>query len=86
MTESVLYEATDGVATVTLNRPDRLNAINPQLLSDFNAVLAKANVDSAVRTIVLRGAGRAFCAGDDLKEFDSQVGTEAQTRAYIDSI
>ena len=60
MTESVLYEATDGVATVTLNRPDRLNAINPQLLSDFNAVLAKANVDSAVRTIVLRGAGRAF--------------------------
>lgn len=86
MNDTVLYEVADAVATVTLNRPDRLNAINPQLLQAFAAALHQANTDPAVHTIILRGAGRAFCAGDDLKEFDSQVGNETQTRAYIERI
>ena len=86
MTDTVLYEVSDAVATVTLNRPDRLNAINPELLSDLLVALRQANADPAVHVIVLTGAGRAFCAGDDLKEFESQVGTPAQTRAYIEKI
>ena len=86
MTETVLYEVTDTVASVTLNRPKRLNAINPALLEDLTAALVCANADPAVHAIILRGAGRAFCAGDDLKEFDSQVGTETETRAYIERI
>ena len=86
MTDTVLYEVSDAVATVTLNRPDRLNAINPELLSDLLKALRQANADPAVHVIVLTGAGRAFCAGDDLKEFESQVGTPTQTRAYIERI
>ena len=83
MTDTVLYEVSDAVATVTLNRPDRLNAINPELLSDLLVALRQANADPAVHVIVLTGAGRAFCAGDDLKEFESQVGTPAQTLSLI---
>lgn len=62
--------------------PNRLNAINPELLEDLVAALTQANADPATRVIILTGAGRAFCAGDDLKEFDRQVDGEAETRAY----
>jgi enoyl-CoA hydratase len=62
----VLYEATDGVATLTLNRPDRLNAIIPELIQQLLAALDRAQSDAAVRAIRLRGAGRAFCAGYDI--------------------
>ena len=86
MADTVLISKADGVATVRLNRPDRLNAINPTLLADFTAALADANGDDDVRAIVLAGVGRAFCAGDDLKEFDDQAGTEAETRAYVEQI
>ncbi len=55
-----------GVAALTLNRPDKLNALNTALISDFNAVAEQAANDSAVRVIVLSGEGRAFCAGADI--------------------
>jgi len=83
---TVLYDIHDAVATITLNRPERLNAINPQLLDEFVSALRRANTDPQVHVILLTGAGRAFCAGDDLKEFDSQVGTEDETRTYIENI
>lgn len=86
MSEFVLSELDGGVRTVTLNRPDRLNAINDDLLRDLKAVLAEANGDAATRAVVLRGAGRAFCSGDDLKDFQEQSREEADVRAYIESI
>lgn len=55
-----------GVASLTLNRPGKLNAINAALIADFNAAAERAANDSAVRIIVLSGAGRAFCAGADI--------------------
>jgi enoyl-CoA hydratase len=64
--ETVAYSATDGIARITLNRPERLNAINRQLISDLREAVAAANEDGAVRVIVLSGAGQAFCAGYDL--------------------
>ena len=67
MTDTVLYEVRDAIATVTLTRPERLNAINPELLAGLLKALREANADPAVHVIVLGGAGRAFCAGDDLK-------------------
>ena len=70
MNHNVLYSTQDKVATITLNRPHRLNAINPELLCDFQTALDSANCDPDVRTIVLCGEGRAFCAGDDLKELN----------------
>ena len=66
MGDTVLYEAADGVATLTLNRPQRLNAITPELVEDFGAALARALDDGDVRVVRLRGAGRAFCAGYDI--------------------
>jgi enoyl-CoA hydratase/carnithine racemase len=86
MTGTVLSELANGVRTVTLNRPERLNAINPELLADLRDALAEANRHPDTRAILLRGAGRAFCSGDDLKEFEEQVGTEAETRRYIEDI
>jgi enoyl-CoA hydratase/carnithine racemase len=65
------------VSVVTLNRPERLNAIGTALLSDLHEALVKAQTDPDTRVIVLTGAGRAFCAGDDLKEFGEQSSSEA---------
>src|SRR3989449_3411815 len=64
--EAINYSAADGIAHITLNRPDRLNAINRGLISDLREAVVTANEDGAVRVIVLSGAGRAFCAGYDL--------------------
>jgi len=87
MTGTVLTEdAGDGVRVVTLNRPDRLNAIVPALLDELVAALRAADRDPAIRAVVLTGAGRAFCSGDDLKEFGEQSSDEKTTRAYIERI
>jgi enoyl-CoA hydratase/carnithine racemase len=64
--EPVLYEADERVATLTLNRPERLNTITPELIDAFDAALARAQADPDVRAIRLRGAGRTFCAGYDI--------------------
>ncbi len=66
MGDTVLYEAADAVATLTLNRPQRRNAITPQLVEDFDAALARALDDDEVRVVRLRGAGSSFCAGYDI--------------------
>lgn len=79
---TVLLDVTDGLATVTLNRPDRLNAISTALGADLHAALSTATRSAAVRAVVLTGAGnRAFCAGDDLKE--SHDANEAEIRRFI---
>jgi enoyl-CoA hydratase len=64
--ETIQYSVTDGIAHIVLNRPDRLNAINRGLIADLRASVSNASADDSVRVIVLRGAGRAFCAGYDL--------------------
>lgn len=66
MPETVLYEIAGAVATLTLNRPERLNAITPELVGDLRERLVQAQDDESVRAIRLRGAGRAFCAGYDI--------------------
>jgi 2-(1,2-epoxy-1,2-dihydrophenyl)acetyl-CoA isomerase len=70
---AVLVEDADGVRTLTLNRPDRLNAIDRETRRGLNEELRRADEDPAVRCIVLTGAGRAFSAGADLKEDDDRV-------------
>lgn len=63
---TVLYEVNDGVAVVTLNRPESLNAWTPQMSDELTIAMGAADTDDAVRAIVVTGAGRAFCAGADL--------------------
>ncbi len=86
MSSTVETRTIGGLAEITLTRPERLNAINDDLLRDLSAALTAANADDSVAVILLSGAGRAFCAGDDLKEFESQARSEAEARAYIERI
>jgi len=65
--EHIEADLTDGVLTVTLNRPDRLNAVNRMLHNDLSRVFVDAGADLDVEVVVLTGAGRAFCAGGDLE-------------------
>lgn len=69
MTNHILYEITDGVATITLNRADRLNALTVAMTGELLAAIERCAGDDAVRCVVLTGAGRAFSAGQDLEEF-----------------
>ncbi|WP_213956547.1 MULTISPECIES: enoyl-CoA hydratase/isomerase family protein [unclassified Variovorax] len=78
---TVLLSTQEAVSLVTLNRPARLNAIGAHLLEDLHRALAEAHADPQTRVIVLTGAGRAFCAGDDLKEFDEQSATPESVAA-----
>ena len=72
---SVEYAVEDRVATITLNRPDRLNAIDAYLPDELAACVARANDDANVHVIVVTGAGRAFCAGYDLQDYAQRPGT-----------
>src|SRR5438105_8685282 len=62
----ILYEKDRQTATITLNRPDSLNAINPQMEAELHQALDEAEADPEVRAIILTGAGRAFSAGYDI--------------------
>jgi 2-(1,2-epoxy-1,2-dihydrophenyl)acetyl-CoA isomerase len=66
MNETVVYEVEDGIGTITLNRPDRLNTMNFDLLEAAVGVFERAASDEAAKVVILTGAGRGFCAGGDL--------------------
>jgi enoyl-CoA hydratase/carnithine racemase len=74
MADELLYEVSDGVATVTLNRPEQRNALNAALLSELVEAMKRARDDDEVRCLVLTGAGdKVFCAGADLGGFAAEV-------------
>ncbi|MGG8408746.1 enoyl-CoA hydratase/isomerase family protein [Streptomyces sp. 12297] len=77
MADTVLYEVTDGLATITLNRPDAMNALNTDAKVALREALRSAAGDPAVRAVLLTATGRAFCVGQDLKE---HVGSLAAAR------
>ena len=79
--ECILYDKDQGVATIKLNRPEVLNAMNKQLWLDFQAALADAGNDPQVKALVITGEGRAFSAGADLKE--SRTRTIEEYREYL---
>ncbi|MGD2133006.1 MAG: enoyl-CoA hydratase [Maricaulaceae bacterium] len=77
--QDILYAVEDGVATITLNRPDRLNAWRAEMDADVRAALKEASADDAVRVIVLTGAGRGFCAGADMAALQA-IGGDPKVR------
>ena len=86
--ETVLYDSHDNIAWITLNRPEKLNALSAALNRDVTAALAEADADWEVRCIVIKGAGRAFCAGADLTpspERRDQVGLRDNIRWDIET-
>jgi feruloyl-CoA hydratase/lyase len=79
--KTILVENADGITTVTLNRPEKRNAMSPQLHMDMWDVLNRLEADEATRVLVITGAGQAFCAGQDLKEYFYEMeGREAERR------
>lgn len=79
-------EKSGAITTVVLNRPERLNAISGDLLDDLHSALEEVNADDSCKVIVLTGAGRAFCAGDDLKEFSKQTESAATIHSHVSRI
>ena len=73
--EHILYEVDQGVAAITLNRPDVLNSFNRAMAVEVREALSKAGTTAEVRAVLLTGAGRAFCAGQDLAEAMPKEGT-----------
>jgi len=77
--ENIRYEKKDRVATIILNRPQKLNALSIGTLSDLNNALDDADGDDGVLVVVITGAGRAFCAGDDLGGFEEMTPAVGRT-------
>ena len=74
--ESIILEKNEGIATITLNRPDKLNAWSMQMGEEFRDALGDIDNDESMRVVVLKGAGRAFCAGADVGGFDAAIKAE----------
>ncbi len=74
--ENILYEVEEKIAWITINRPDALNSLNPDVLREIKEAVETADQSDSVSVIVLTGAGRAFCAGVDLKSLQGLEGTD----------
>lgn len=84
MYKSILFEEKDSILTITLNRPDVYNAFNEEMLFELQDAFKKAELNDNVRCIVITGAGKAFCSGQDLKDFNEKKSTfkEALEKKY----
>ena len=84
MSDPVLVDIEDGTATITLNRPEARNALNPEMRTAFNEATERVEFDDAVRCVVLRGAGDHFMAGGDVKNMKTRMELEdSERRAMI---
>src|SRR5688572_5743600 len=79
--ETILFEVNNGIATLTLNRADVFNAFNEQQSFDVLDALKKAEKDKSIRVLILTGAGKAFCSGQDLKSI-----AQSQNRSLSESL
>lgn len=86
MTAAVISIHEGSTAWVKLNRPERLNAMNRQLVDELAEALSRAEAEESIRVIIVHGEGRAFCSGDDLKDLDIQTESEAATQAWVEAI
>ncbi|MCA6096252.1 enoyl-CoA hydratase/isomerase family protein [Streptomyces sp. SCA3-4] len=88
MADTVLYEVTDGLATITINRPDAMNALNTETKAALRDALQHAAADGDVRAVLLTATGRAFCVGQDLKEHVASLAADRErgTRTTMDTV
>ncbi|MEK9870072.1 MAG: enoyl-CoA hydratase-related protein, partial [Gammaproteobacteria bacterium] len=71
--KTILYEVAEGIATITLNRPHRMNAWTGRMHTEYRYILDQADRDADVRVIVVTGAGRGFCVGADTQALEGHV-------------
>jgi enoyl-CoA hydratase/carnithine racemase len=79
--ETILYEIEDKILTITLNRPDRLNAFTGQMMDELILAFKKAGEDDDVRVIIVTGSGRGFCAGADLGAGEASFNRDENPRS-----
>jgi 2-(1,2-epoxy-1,2-dihydrophenyl)acetyl-CoA isomerase len=82
--QTILFEAADGVASLTLNRPDRLNSFTVEMHEEVAGVLSTVERDATIRAMLITGAGRGFCAGQDLNLREAAAGGDFDAGAAID--
>ena len=83
--ESVLYKIEDGIAIVTLNRPERYNAVNEDIIDGLNNAFDKASEDDNIKCMVISGSGRGFCAGADMTLFGEDLTPEKRSNYIIET-
>ena len=81
--EEIIYDVADRIATITLNRPEKLNAWTGKMEKEVAQAMTSAEHDDNVRVIILTGAGRGFCAGADMSNLDSLAGAAGGDREQI---
>ena len=81
--EDILLDVTDGIATVTFNRPEKRNPMGLTFSATFNAVLDRVEATRDVRCVILTGAGRTFCGGGDLREIMSPDPTDMEAELAL---
>jgi enoyl-CoA hydratase/carnithine racemase len=84
MENPVLFNVKNGVATITLNRPDRYNAVNQELVDGISSALIKCETEESIRSVVITGSGRGFCSGADMSVFGDEVTPEQRSQYIID--
>ncbi len=85
--EEILVRSQDGGLWITLNRPQAMNALSPNLVSGINEALDAAEADEGIKAVVLTGTGKTFCAGGDLKFIQSKIGhDQGALSAYLESV
>ena len=84
--QNIILERGDGIATIRLNRPDALNALNPDLLAELASGVAEVGGDESIKVLVIRGEGRAFCAGADLTYFQTTFDDPGLLPGYVAQI
>ena len=84
MTEQppILVEHVDTVSTITFNRPAQLNALDPDMVEEFQSIVRRVDLEPSTRAIVLTGAGRAFTAGGDVRSFGSKHDPRVNRRGW----
>ena len=80
--KAILFHVEEGVATITLNRPEAFNALDDQMGEELEEVTRRCRADAGVRAVILKGAGRAFCSGADLREVFGQL-VQGEARAGL---
>ena len=80
MSNDILFDVSDGIARLTLNRPEKKNAMSFSMLGEFIDILSKIGKDNSVRVLIIQGSQGAFCAGTDLSDLDSIPGDDRGLR------
>jgi len=83
--EQITYEKSDGIATITLNRPERMNAFTPVMLNEWLEALTDAHTDDDVRAVILTGTGRGFCTGADVSRDGAGISLVDRNRTHVDN-